>query len=114
MPSATLKPKTEASTLKQAGLRCGSDDGYVVVFEGDDGVGTPPTASSCRRSWRAADTREETEALMREAMHEHTAILPQTGQPSLSPPPPSPSSASLPHGRRQRPRGAGRHASCAW
>jgi predicted RNase H-like HicB family nuclease len=33
----------------------------------------------------AADTREETETLMREAMSEHMAILRQTGQPVPEP-----------------------------
>jgi predicted RNase H-like HicB family nuclease len=33
----------------------------------------------------AADTREETETLMREAVSEHVAILRQTGQPVPEP-----------------------------
>src|SRR3954454_10911013 len=55
--------------------------GYVVVFEGDDQSGYSAYSPDLPGVVAAADTREETEALMREAMSEHIAILRQTGQP---------------------------------
>jgi hypothetical protein len=44
-------------------------------------VSLPPPRQHLPGLVAAADTREETEALMREAMNEHVAILRQTGQP---------------------------------
>jgi len=55
--------------------------GYVVVFEGDDQSGYSAYSPDLPGVVAAADTREETEAIMREAMGEHIAILRQTGQP---------------------------------
>jgi predicted RNase H-like HicB family nuclease/predicted RNA binding protein YcfA (HicA-like mRNA interferase family) len=55
--------------------------GYVVVFEGDDESGYSAYSPDLPGVVAAGDTREETEALMREAMSEHVAILRQTGQP---------------------------------
>jgi predicted RNase H-like HicB family nuclease len=59
--------------------------GYVVVFEGDDASGYSAYSPDLPGVVAAADTREETEALMREAMTEHVAILRETGQPVPEP-----------------------------
>jgi predicted RNase H-like HicB family nuclease len=59
--------------------------GYVVVFEGDDESGYSAYGPDVPGVVAAADTREETEALMRVALSEHVAILRQTGQRSPEP-----------------------------
>jgi predicted RNase H-like HicB family nuclease len=59
--------------------------GYVVVFEGDDESGYSAYSPDRRGVVAAADTRHETEALMREAMSEYVAILRQAGQPVPEP-----------------------------
>jgi predicted RNA binding protein YcfA (HicA-like mRNA interferase family)/predicted RNase H-like HicB family nuclease len=85
-PSATLKPKTEASILKQAGLTEGASvRGYVVVFEGDDDTGYSAYSPDLPGVVAAGDTRAETEQLMREAMAEHIALLRQNGEPVPEP-----------------------------
>lgn len=48
--------------------------GYVVVVEGDDESGYSAYAPGLPVV-AAAQTREETETLMREAVHEHLAAL---------------------------------------
>lgn len=59
--------------------------GYVVVFEGDDASGFSAYAPDLPGVIAAADTRDETERLMREAMAEHIAILRQAGEPVPEP-----------------------------
>jgi predicted RNase H-like HicB family nuclease len=54
--------------------------GYVVVFEGDEQSGYSAYCPDLPGVVAAASTREETEALMREALAEHIAILRETGQ----------------------------------
>jgi predicted RNase H-like HicB family nuclease len=54
--------------------------GYVVVFEGDEQSGYSAYSPDLPGVVAAGDTREETEALMREAVAEHIAILRDTGQ----------------------------------
>ena len=54
--------------------------GYVVVFEGDEQSGYSAYCPDLPGVVAAGATREETEALMREAMAEHIAILRETGQ----------------------------------
>jgi predicted RNase H-like HicB family nuclease len=55
--------------------------GYVVVFEGDDESGYSAYSPDLPGVVAAGDSRQETEALMIEAMAEHIAILRQEGQP---------------------------------
>ena len=59
--------------------------GYVVVFEGDDESGYSAYSPDVPGVVAAGDTREETEALMREALSEHIAILREAGQPVPEP-----------------------------
>ncbi|MGH3870748.1 MAG: type II toxin-antitoxin system HicB family antitoxin [Pseudonocardiaceae bacterium] len=59
--------------------------GYVVVFEGDDGCGYSAYSPDLPGVVAAADTRAETEQLMREAMAEHLVLLRETGQPVPEP-----------------------------
>lgn len=54
--------------------------GYVVVFEGDEESGYSAYSPDLPGVAAAADTRDETRALMLEAMAEHIAILRETGQ----------------------------------
>lgn len=54
--------------------------GYVVVFEGDDDAGYSAYSPDLPGVVAAADTREETEQLMLEAMAEHLALLRELGQ----------------------------------
>jgi predicted RNase H-like HicB family nuclease len=54
--------------------------GYVVVFEGDEQSGYSAYSPDLPGVVAAGDTREETEALMLEAMAEHVAILRKAGQ----------------------------------
>jgi len=54
--------------------------GCVVVFEGDEQSGYSAYCPDLPGVVAAGATREETEALMREAMAEHIAILRETGQ----------------------------------
>jgi predicted RNase H-like HicB family nuclease len=54
--------------------------GYVVVFEGDEESGYSAYSPDLPGVVAAGDTREETRALMVEAMAEHIAILRETGQ----------------------------------
>ena len=85
-PSATLKPKTESSILKQAGLRKDRPwKGYVVVFEGDDESGYSAYSPDLPGVIAAGDSRQETETLMIEAMAAHIALLRQEGQPVPEP-----------------------------
>ncbi len=78
-PSATLKPGTEASIAGRV-TEGAFVKGYVVVFEGDDATGFSAYAPDLPGVIAAADTREETEQLMREAMTEHIALLRQIGE----------------------------------
>jgi predicted RNase H-like HicB family nuclease len=59
--------------------------GYVVVFEGDDEYGYSAYSPDLPGVVAAADTRAETEQLMREAMAEHLVLLRETGQPMPEP-----------------------------
>lgn len=54
--------------------------GYVVVFEGDEQSEYSVYCPDLPGVVAAGSTREETEALMREAIAEHIAILRETGQ----------------------------------
>jgi len=54
--------------------------GYVVVFEGDEESGYSAYSPDLPGVVAAGDTRDETRALMLEAMAEHIAILRETGQ----------------------------------
>jgi predicted RNase H-like HicB family nuclease len=56
-----------------------------VVFEGDDEHGYPAYSPDLPGVIAAADTRAETERLMREAMAEHIALLRQEGAPVPEP-----------------------------
>ncbi len=53
--------------------------GYVVVFEGDDETGYSAYSPDLPGVVAAADTRQETERLMLEAMAGHIALLRETG-----------------------------------
>jgi predicted RNase H-like HicB family nuclease len=55
--------------------------GYVVFFEGDDGVGYSAYAPSLPGVVAAGDTREETERLIQEAITEHVALLRELRRP---------------------------------
>jgi len=59
--------------------------GYVVVFEGDDDSGYSAYSPDLPGVVVAADTREETEQLMLEAMAEHLTLLCELGQPVPEP-----------------------------
>ena len=54
--------------------------GYVVVFEGDEQSGYSAYSPDLPGVIAAGDTRQETEALMLEAMAEHLAVLREAGQ----------------------------------
>lgn len=58
---------------------------YVMIFEGDDESGYSAYSPDLPGVVTAADTRGETEQLMREAMAEHLALLRETGQPAPEP-----------------------------
>lgn len=53
----------------------------MVVFEGDEEFGYSAYSPDLPGVVAAADTRAETEQLMREAMAEHLVLLKETGQP---------------------------------
>ncbi|HEY0815795.1 MAG TPA: type II toxin-antitoxin system HicB family antitoxin [Pseudonocardia sp.] len=55
--------------------------GYVAVFEGDDDSGYSAYSPDLPGVVAAADTLEETQWLMLEAMAEHLALLREHGQP---------------------------------
>ena len=59
--------------------------GYVVVFEGDDASGYSAYSPDLPGVVAAAETRTETEQLIREAMAEHIALLQQNGEPVPGP-----------------------------
>jgi predicted RNase H-like HicB family nuclease len=59
--------------------------GYVVVFEGDDTQGYSAYSPTLPGVVAAADGRDETEQLMREAMAEHVALLRELGRPVPEP-----------------------------
>jgi predicted RNase H-like HicB family nuclease len=59
--------------------------GYVVVFEGDDESGYSAYAPDLPGVIAAGDSRQDTEALMIEAMAAHIAMLRQEGQPVPEP-----------------------------
>ena len=59
--------------------------GYVVVFEGDDEAGYSAYAPDLPGVVAAGATRQETEALMIEAMAKHNALLREAGQPVPEP-----------------------------
>ena len=59
--------------------------GYVVVFEGDDESGYSAYSPDLPGVVAAADTRQETEQLMRAAMAEHLALLREEGKPVPEP-----------------------------
>ncbi|HEV2374659.1 MAG TPA: type II toxin-antitoxin system HicB family antitoxin [Streptosporangiaceae bacterium] len=59
--------------------------GYVVVFEGDDESGYSAYSPDLPGVIAAADSRQETETLMIEAMAAHIAMLRQDGQPVPEP-----------------------------
>jgi predicted RNase H-like HicB family nuclease len=54
--------------------------GYVVVFEGDEQSGYSAYSPDLPGVVAAADTRQEVEALMLEAMTAHIAYLRETGR----------------------------------
>jgi predicted RNase H-like HicB family nuclease len=55
--------------------------GYVVVFEGDDESGYSAYSPDLPGVIAAADSRQEIEKLMVEAMAGHIALLRQQGEP---------------------------------
>ncbi len=59
--------------------------GYVVVIEGDDESGYSAYSPDLSGVVAAADSRGETEDLMREAIIEHLALLHEMGQPVPEP-----------------------------
>jgi predicted RNase H-like HicB family nuclease len=59
--------------------------GYVVVVEGDDEAGYSAYAPDLPGVVAAGATRQETEALMIEAMAKHIALLREAGQPVPEP-----------------------------
>ena len=59
--------------------------GYVVVFEGDDDSGYSAYSPDLPGVVAAADTRQETEQLMLEAMAKHLTLLRELGQPVPEP-----------------------------
>lgn len=79
-------PQTEASILQACRSAKGAAlKGYVVVFEGDEEYGYSADSPDLPGVVAAADTRAETEQLMREAMAEHLFLLRETGQPVPEP-----------------------------
>ena len=59
--------------------------GYVVIFEGDDEEGYSAYAPELPGVVAAAQTRSETERLMRSAIAEHIALLRELGHPVPEP-----------------------------
>ena len=59
--------------------------GYVVVFEGDDESGYSAYSPDLPGVAAAGATRQETQALMIEAMTAHLDFLRETGQPVPEP-----------------------------
>ena len=59
--------------------------GYVAVFEGDDDSGYSAYSLDLPGVIAAADTRNETQQLMLEAMTQHLALLRELGQPVPEP-----------------------------
>jgi predicted RNase H-like HicB family nuclease len=59
--------------------------GYVVVFEGDDESGYSAYSPDLPGVVAAGATRQETQALMIEAMAAHLDFLRETGQPVPEP-----------------------------
>jgi predicted RNase H-like HicB family nuclease len=59
--------------------------GYVVVFEGNAETGYSAYPPDLPGVVAAADTRQETERLMAEAMADHIALLRRMGQPVPEP-----------------------------
>lgn len=55
------------------------------MFEGDDELGYSAYSPDLPGVVAAADTRAETEQLMRQAMAEHLVLLRETGQPVPEP-----------------------------
>ena len=83
-PSATLKAEDRSKHPEAGWVEEGEAVmGYVVVFEGDDESGYSAYSLDVPRVVAAGDTCEE--ALMREALCEHIAILRQAGQPVPEP-----------------------------
>ena len=88
-PSKDLTPGMERSILRQAGLwRSGltpnsADDYLIVIEEGDDSFGAyAPDLPGCVA---AADTLEECEQLMREAIVFHLEAMRDGGDPIPEP-----------------------------
>ena len=79
-----MKPKTESSILSKRAAKGAAVKGYVVVFEGDDESGYS-AYSDLPGVVAAADTRQETESLMVEAMAAHIAVLRDAGEPVPEP-----------------------------
>jgi predicted RNase H-like HicB family nuclease len=63
---------------------------YLVVIEHSEGTGHSAWAPDLPGCVTAAETREEREQLMREAIGHHLAGLRQDGEPNPSPPPSAP------------------------
>jgi len=59
--------------------------GYVVVFEGDEESGYSAYSPDLPGVVAAGSSRQETEALMVDAMAAHIAMLRQTGRPVPEP-----------------------------
>ena len=59
--------------------------GYIVVLEGNDDSGYSAYSPDLPGVVAAGASRQETEALMTEAMAEHIALLKQEGQPAPEP-----------------------------
>ena len=59
--------------------------GYVVIFEGDDEAGYSAYSPDLPGVAAAAETRAETERLMREAIAEHICLLRRAGEPVPGP-----------------------------
>ena len=81
-PSETLRPMTEKSILRQAGI--GEDpavSGYVVVIEGDEAGGFSAWSPDLLGCVAAAATYEECVALMRDAIAGHLEIMREHGDP---------------------------------
>lgn len=70
--------------------------GYAVVFEGDDELGYSAYSPDLPGVAAAADTRQETESLMVEAMAAHIAELRDAGSRCLSQPRPTASPSWIP------------------
>jgi predicted RNase H-like HicB family nuclease/predicted RNA binding protein YcfA (HicA-like mRNA interferase family) len=84
-PSATLKPKRVEHPEASGSAKGSAVKGYVVVFEGDDESGYSAYSPDLPGVIAAGDSRQETEALMIEAMAAHIAMLRQEGQPVPEP-----------------------------